>query len=118
MNHDVLCVQNSHPSAQVDAVCVCELIAKVRVKEHLNMVGVSSFEVGGMAYAKGREEAANAVKKYKVSSIPMFPGDTPFSLAERIKGLLGNAALCGDGSGRVEPKTLMEVFSESFDVEP
>jgi len=107
MSHDGLCEENSQ------ILCVCELIENVRSEERASMEGVSSLTVGALAYARGREEASNAVKRYKVSSIPMFDGDTPASLAERVKGLLGNAALCGEGKEKLDQKTLHDVFQEN-----
>ena len=107
MSHDALCEENSQ------ILCVCELIKEVRIEERENMEGVSSLTVGALAYARAREEARNAVTRYKLSSIPMFDGDTPISLAERIKGLLANAALSGDGKEKPDPKTLYDIFQEN-----
>jgi hypothetical protein len=89
--HDSLCFMNVDP---LIAEClVCDALAAARVQERSSMEGVSAFEVGGLAYARGREEAADAVREYRVVTIPMFPGDTPLGLAERVKGLLVSAAL-------------------------
>ena len=51
------------------------------------------------AYARGREDAAVAVREFPVNSILFLPSDTPLSMSVRVKEILSVAAI---GSPHVE----------------
>jgi hypothetical protein len=49
--------------------------------------------IAEQAYARGREDAAVAVKEFSVHSVPFLPSDTPLSMAVRVKDVLAIAAM-------------------------
>lgn len=60
----------------------------VRKEERDVLIGLAE-----QAYARGREDAAVAVREFPVHSIPFLPSDTPLSMAVRVKQILSIAAM-------------------------
>jgi hypothetical protein len=63
-------------------------IAEAREEERARLIGLAEA-----AYARGREDAAVAVKEFSVHTIPFLPSDTPLSMAVRVKDILAIAAM-------------------------
>lgn len=66
----------------------CVMLDSARQDERERLIGLAEA-----AYARGREDAAIAVREFEVNKIPFLPSDTPLSMAVRVKDILSIAAI-------------------------
>lgn len=92
MNHDLLCPPGIKAFPPEDCV-YCHIALRAREEERKNMANVPIAELLLSAYARGREDAAVAVREFPVHSIPFLPSDTPLSMAVRVKEIVSIAAV-------------------------
>ena len=92
MTHDLLC-----PRAKADlGVCECRRIDEIREDERRVMStvdGLSAYDVAEAAYVRGRQDASEAIIGYEMHLLPMLEGDSPMSLAVRVKGICAGLAV-------------------------
>ena len=86
-DHDEFCPPGLKPKGP-DECPTCGLLSSARNDERTKLVALASA-----AYARGREDAAVAVREFSVHSIPFLPSDTPLSMAVRVKEILSIAAM-------------------------
>jgi hypothetical protein len=87
MTHDPHCPPGIKPDPEKCPTCVTFRI--VRQEER----AAALIQIGMEAYARGREDAAVAVREFPVHSIPFLPSDSPLSMAVRVKQILSIAAM-------------------------
>ena len=97
-DHDSLCLPGVSP-VTADKCIYCSIARGARQEERNNMANVSNADLVMQAYARGREDAAVAVREFPVNSILFLPSDTPLSMSVRVKEILSVAAI---GSPHVE----------------
>lgn len=86
MKHDVHCPPGIKPDPEICPTCMT--LRMVRKEEQQAL-----FDLAERAYARGREDAAVAVREFPVHSIPFLPSDTPLSMSVRVKQILSIAAM-------------------------
>lgn len=91
-DHDSLCLPGVSP-VTADKCIYCGIARAARLEERNDMANVSNADLVIQAYARGREDAAVAVREFPVHSIPFLPSDTPLSMAVRIKEIVSIAAI-------------------------
>lgn len=87
VNHDRFCPPGLKPHGPDDCPH-CGMLASAREDEQQKLIGLAEA-----AYARGREDAAVAVREFAVNGIPFLPSDTPLSMAVRVKEILSIAAM-------------------------
>ena len=92
MNHDPFCPPGIKPEPPERCI-YCLVATKAREEERNNMANVQNADLLLSAYARGREDAAVAVREFPVHSIPFLPSDTPLSMAVRVKEIVSIAAV-------------------------
>lgn len=86
-SHDVFCPPGLK-AATPEECPHCGILASAREDERDKLIGLAEA-----AYARGREDAAVAVREFSVNGIPFLPSDTPLSMAVRVKEILSIAAM-------------------------
>ena len=87
MNHDPLCPPGIKAFGPEECG-TCQTVMRARSEERERLIGLAEA-----AYARGREDAAVAVREFPVHSIPFLPSDTPLSMAIRVKEIVSIAAM-------------------------
>jgi hypothetical protein len=86
-DHDSLCPPGLKPGGS-ETCLTCSIIMEASDEERERFTNIAE-----QAYARGREDAAVAVKEFSVHSVPFLPSDTPLSMAVRVKDVLAIAAM-------------------------
>lgn len=87
MSHDPFCPPGLKPTGPEDCPH-CGMLLSAREQERERLIGLAEA-----AYARGREDAAVAVREFAINSVPFLPSDTPLSMAVRVKEILSIAAI-------------------------
>ena len=87
MSHDPFCPPGLKAATPEDCPH-CGMLSSAREEERERLIGLAEA-----AYARGREDAAVAVREFAVNGIPFLPSDTPLSMAVRVKEILSIAAI-------------------------
>lgn len=87
MSHDPFCPPGLKPTGPEECPH-CGMLNSAREEERERLIGLAEA-----AYARGREDAAVAVREFAVNGIPFLPSDTPLSMAVRVKEILSIAAI-------------------------
>ena len=105
MAHDPIC-DAINPDLIHDKMCHgCELVRRAREDEREALSSTPEYLLAYAAYAQGRIDAADAINSVILHELPVFDGDTPLSIAVRVRARC-HAAATGERAPDEPPSAL------------